>query len=48
MTNTIYLIILLAMIVIVIFGDIKLADSLPDTMKTMKKKITDVKKIINP
>lgn len=46
MTDTIYLLILIALGVIVLFGDIKLSDSLPDTNQKLLKKKDVLKKLL--
>ena len=46
MTDTIYIGILIVLFVVVCFGDIKLSDSLPNTMNKMKKKINTIKTTI--
>jgi hypothetical protein len=45
MTDTIYLLILIALGVVVFFGDIKLSESLPDTTKKLLKKKETLKKL---
>jgi hypothetical protein len=46
MTDTIYLLILIALAIVVFFGDIKLSDSLPDTNQKLLKKKDDFKKLL--
>lgn len=46
MTDTIYLLILIALAIVVFFGDIKLSDSLPDTNKKLLKKKENLKKLL--